>query len=169
MVTKPTHVYGNTLDLVFCNSNNIIQNLNVLPHKYVCDSDHFGITFEINLKTKRKKCPKRKIYNFKKANWNRLNEDLNNVSWGDYLKFHDAETAWRNFKSIFLKLCDKNIPKVTLKSKLQPPWFDSETYHLCREKERWRAKFKKTKNPDDQLRFKAARKLFRQKYKRNSI
>ena len=162
LVNGPTHEDGKTLDLVLCNSNNIITNLNILPQNYICKSDHNGITLDINLKVKRKKCPKRKIYNFKKANWNKLNEDLKNVPWGDYLKYNDAESAWNIFKSIFLKLCDMNIPKVTMKSKLQPPWFDSESYHLCREKERWRAKFKKTKNPEDQLRFKAARKLFRQ-------
>ena len=39
--------------------------------------------------------------------------------------------------------------------------FDSETYHLCREKERWRVKYKKSKNEAHYLKFSECRKKFR--------
>ena len=44
----------------------------------------------------------------------------------------------------FVKVVNKNIPKIKIKSAPQPPWFDSETFDKCREKDRLHAKFKNT-------------------------
>ena len=41
--------------------------------------------------------------------------------------------------------CDKYIPKITIKNGFQPPWFDSEVYDKCREKERIRIQLKNCK------------------------
>ena len=45
------------------------------------------------------------------------------------------------------ELCNLYIPTINIKSEFQPPWFDNETFKLCRKKERLRAKFKVSKNP----------------------
>ena len=42
-----------------------------------------------------------------------------------------------------------HIPIITLRNKMQPPWFDSDTHHLCLKKERLRSKFKETGLADD--------------------
>ena len=54
-----------------------------------------------------------------------------------------------------------NIPTITLKNKFQPPWFDSDTHHLCRKKERLRAKAKETGRADDYKKFSECRKQFK--------
>lgn len=46
-----------------------------------------------------------------------------------------------------MEICNSNIPTITSKSEFQPPWFDSETYEMCRKKERLQAKFKISKYP----------------------
>ena len=56
---------------------------------------------------------------------------------------------------------DKNIPTITFKNKSQPPWFDSDTYHLCRKKERLRAKAKETGRAEDYNKFSECRKNFK--------
>ena len=61
----------------------------------------------------------------------------------------DADTAWLRFKSKLLELCKNHIPTITIKYEFQPPWFDSDTFKLCRKKKRLRAKYKISKNPDD--------------------
>ena len=82
-----------------------------------------------------------------------MNKDLNSIKWDQCLKHCEAEIAWHKFKSILFKFTNKHIPTVTIKDSDQPPWFDNETYKLCRKKERLRAKFKHTKSSTDYANF----------------
>ena len=101
------------------------------------------------------------MYNFKKANWDGLNNDLKHVNWDYHLKYCHINTAWNNFKTILFHLCNKHIPKVTIKSQFQPPWFDSDIHKICLKKECLRQKFKQTKKPEDQEKFKMAKKYLK--------
>ena len=161
-ISEPTHIYGNTLDLLLCDSQNFLTNINVHEHKHVCSSDHFAITFSLGYKVKRIKSPKRRIYNYKKANWNQINTELRQIKW-DLILTDDTTTqrSWDIFKHYLFQICDKNIPKITVKSKFQPPWFDSNIHKIILKKERLRAKFKKSKDPLDYQKFKEARKFFK--------
>ena len=73
----------------------------------------------------------------------------------------NIECAWSQFKAKLDELTNKHIPTVTIKSEFQPPWFDSETYNACREKERWRAKYKKSKNEEHYIKFSQCRRNFK--------
>ena len=75
-VHTPTHRHGNIFDLLLTSSGRFVDNINVLKDSLICKSDHFPITFNIMIKFKRNKGTKREIYNFKKANWYRLNSEL---------------------------------------------------------------------------------------------
>ena len=101
------------------------------------------------------------MYNFKKANWHYLNIELKHVNWNYVLKYCDPVTGWNRLKSILSHLSDIHIPKITVKSQFQPPWFDSDLHKLCLNKERLRKnsslqKILKTKknsnNPEKLLR-----------------
>ena len=87
------------------------------------------------------------MFNFKKANWDELNNKLRHINWDQMLKYCAANTAWLRFKTKLLELCNIYIPTITIKSDFQPPWFDSETFKLCRKKDRLRAKYKVSKDP----------------------
>ena len=132
LIDKPTHYKGNTLDVLLTNSPQLISNIDIKSRYEICTSDHYGIEFTLDISISRRKPQKRKIYNFKKANWDRLNSSLRQVQWNNLLKYCDANTAWRRFKSKLFELCDDNIPTLTIKSEFQPPWFDCDTYKLCR-------------------------------------
>ena len=58
LVSSPTHRLGHVLDLVFTNIPSLIKNTKVLEHNEMCLSDHFAITFNIDIKTKYLKQPK---------------------------------------------------------------------------------------------------------------
>ena len=105
-IDRPTHSKGNVLDLLLTNTPSLAQNIVIMPRNEVCSSDHTAICFELG-PAKRKKFPKRKIFNFKKANWSELGRELKQVKWDMLLKFCDADTAWQRFKTILLTLCDK--------------------------------------------------------------
>ena len=160
LVDKPTHEKGNTLDLVFSNSPDLVSNISIKGKNQVCSSDHLAITLELG-PAKRKTFPKHKIYNFKKANWTDLINDLKNVNWKAALQYCDADTAWANFKAILFALCDKYIPKITVQFRFKSPWFDSESYALCRAKERLRQVYAESGKPEDYTAFSEKRKEFK--------
>ena len=121
LISKSTHKGGKILDILLSDNPDLIENLNIeLPGAFV-SSDHSPITFSIRAFVKRAKVAKRKIYNFKKANWPQLNNEISRVNWHHLIGNNEVETGWKIFKNKFLSLCDKPIPKITIKEFFQPP------------------------------------------------
>ena len=80
--------------------------------------------------------PKRKLLNFKKADWEALNHDLCHTNWNAMLDCREPELAWSSFKSRLSHLINKYIPTITVKGDFKSPWFDSEAYEAYRTKKR---------------------------------
>ena len=70
------------------------------------------INFKWNINAKRKKACKRKIYNFKRADWVNMNNDLSSINWENLLSNCSVEAAWSKFKQKLLEKCDTHIPKI---------------------------------------------------------
>ena len=160
-IEEATHAKGKVLDLLLTNHLQLISNLSILEQNSTCKSDHFPITFEVKTKVKRKKPTKRKIYNFKRANWEALNDDLCNVNWDAMLNSAEPDLAWSNFKGSLFYHVNKHIPTMTIKSEFKPPWFDCELHEACKTKERARQKFKITNSKLDEIKFANARREFK--------
>ena len=160
-IDVPTHCKGKTLDLLLTNTESLVSNVRVSEQFTICKSDHFPISFDVKANVKFKKPLKRKVYNFKRANWEQLNGDLRNVPWNSLIDRTEPELAWRMFKSTLFKLVDKNIPKITLKGNFDSPWFDAECYDSYRCKERAHKKFKKDVNLTNELRRDRTRQNFK--------
>ena len=160
MISLPTHYSGNVLDILFTDKPSIISNLNIGDHKEVVSSDHYPLSFHVltTLITKKVKQKKRKIYNFKKADWKAINEQFAKTNWNTILDGKDAYLAWRDFKLNFFAVIDHHIPKVTLKDSQNPPWFDSDLHKLCLKKERLRASYNENKDSKFHKKFCQARK-----------
>ena len=88
----------------------------------------------MSLKTLKNKPAKRSIYNFKRANWDDLNSEFNNVNWYSLLAVNNIEEALVKFESKFFSICNKHIPKIKISNEFKPPWYDSEVFELDREK-----------------------------------
>ena len=78
---------------------------------------------------------------------------------GHLLDCLEPDAAWS--KEILNNLQELHIPKVTIKLTSQPPWFDTECYVKCREKDRLHKKFKSTKSVNDELKFASCRRKFK--------
>ena len=161
LINEPTHRCGNTLDILLCNQPQIVSNIQLLPRNAICNSDHFGIKFCLKINCKRCKSKKRKIYNLKQADFRSINIELDRIAWGNLINNCDADTALHKFESIFSSICDRFIPKVTVKSSFQPPWFDSELDAICRRKNRLLDKYKRTNDLSVYEEIKKIRKTFK--------
>ena len=78
---------------------------------------------------------KRVVYNYKKANWEGLNNYLNTIDWSSCVDSHDICTGWDNFKSILKCSCNMFIPTIVIKDSSNLPWFDADVHKLCLQKE----------------------------------
>ena len=160
-VSAPTHIKEYILDIILTNTDNFISNIEIMSNHETCKSDHYALTLDIKLKIERKKPVKVSSFNFKRANWDGLNSDLNSVDWLSHLDCIELDQAWFKFKRILNHLLEIHIPKITFKHNSQPPWFDAECYVKCREKERLHKKYKRTKSINDELKFTNCRKEFK--------
>ena len=165
LISCPTHKDGKILDLLLTNQPSIITNIDVHPLGNVCTSDHKSISFKINLKFKRLKSVKRKIYNMKKADFKSINNELGKVPWEYILDFDDINKSLEKFEDELFSICDRLIPKVTVKSSFQPPWFDSELDKLCKIKVKLLNKKKGTSDPVVKLKIDEEVKKVRNDYK----
>ncbi len=116
-IIAPTHIKGRTLDILLSNYPQLISNLSVSSQESVCKSDHYPIFFDIKTNIKLKSGPKRKIYNFKRANWDALNHDLCHKNWDNLLDRTEPELACSIFKNILFHNIDKYIPTIKIDSK----------------------------------------------------
>ena len=163
LVNESTHKSGSTLDLLFTNIPGLIKNLKVLDKNEFCLSDHNAITFDLCIQVKYKSIPKRKMYNYSKGDYIGLNQDLQNINWDIVFAINDPCIAWDRFKQILTIFCDHRIPKRTIRSQFQPPWYDTDCDKIRREKEKWRLKAKETDDEHDHKKFRECRKLFKNK------
>ena len=159
LVFEPTHRSGNILDILLSDSPHLVENLQVMSVGEHVNSDHSPLKFSIRTCViKRKKMAKRTIYNYKRANWAALNNDLIRVDWDHLLNFTEVDLGWNIFKEKFTTLCDKRIPKIKIKETFKPPWFDSEVFRLNKKKKQARKLFKQTNNQQHYKKFSALRK-----------
>jgi hypothetical protein len=161
LIREPTHILGNILDLLLTNSESYIDKVIVHDSGYLCQSDHFAISFSIKVRVDLKKARKRSVYNFKKGDLDGLNTALRQTNWNSIINCPD--NGWERFKAHLFFLVDMFIPTITIKyDSKQAPWFDSEAYCAWRKKEQCRTKYNRTKSLSDGLKYALARKTFKQ-------
>ena len=167
LIHEPTHKDGGVLDLLFTNIPEVVDNVKILELNQVCTSDHFGITFDINVNVRPKKSPKRSVFNYSKANWPDLNHSVKRMNWEHALNSPVIDTSWNAFKSIIDRESCTYIPKKTLKSQFQPPWFDSNCERILKEKDKWRRKYKESNSESDREKVRSLNKEFRKTMNNN--
>ena len=90
-INTDTHTKGNTLDILLTTSTSYLKILKIIDTERYYISDYYDITFSITEKVKRKLNVKRLRYNYKKANWKNLNDELKLINWEIFLDHHEPE------------------------------------------------------------------------------
>ena len=117
--------------------------------------------FDIKTRCCRRNLLKRKIYNFNRADWFSIKSELDSVDWAIAMDSTEPDISWMHFKIILNNIINKFVPLVNIKTEFKSPWFDSECYRKCREKENLHKKFKYNKSLNNELKFKVCRKEFK--------
>ena len=161
-INFPTHIKGRTLDLFLTSNKNLVKDIQVLDSSNSCKSDHFPITCKVVTNFRYVKNSKRKILNFKRADWLGLNRDISEVNWNSlFLQLVEPEHCWLAFKAILSDRIAKYIPNITIKLEYKCPWFDSEVHDVYRDKKRAHEKWKHTGEDSDYFKFCKLRKDFK--------
>ena len=117
-VNQPTHIQGNTLDLMLSDSGNLIHSLSVVPsHQTPIHSDHHIITFNVSagLVVKSKKVSRCYVYDFGAGYYPGLCSCLNNKPL-EITRVENVEEIWTIIKEAVLG----GIQKFILKHKRKP-------------------------------------------------
>ena len=122
LITFPTHIKGNTLDLLFTNIDQHIHRISSTTSTAIA-SDHLIVLFELNCSIHPHKSPSRYVYDYSKADFNGLNDYLLKVDFSTCFNCRDVDVIWNHLKSVIIDACTIYIPKVKLRSSQHPRWF----------------------------------------------
>ncbi|XP_072047020.1 uncharacterized protein [Amphiura filiformis] len=146
----------------------------IAHHSAAGMSDHDGIPL-INIDTKPKinKSKPRKVFQFFKADWSNIKQDLTEISsdFSDIIPdLVSADELWVDFKNRIQETMEKNIPSRVVSSGKKIPWVDYEVKRALRHKQNAYNKARATDSSEHWEIFKSLRKhvnrLTRSKYRR---
>ena len=112
--TRPAS--GKILDLLSTYPNSVLNTTTVSGI-----SDHLAVVFEVNLKQSRVVKPPHKIYNYKKADFNGLNDHMLNSSslfFSSNPENRSVEENWISFKHALSDGINQFIPPEVLATKI---------------------------------------------------
>ena len=131
-IYEPTHVKGNTLDLVFSSQQDKIFNCQVIEPGL---SDHFLISFNIKMSKYTEKSLNKIINLYYKADTKAIVEDLSRTQ--KKIEQHISENAhidviWENFVDDLRETIKKNVPTKSIRPRNphEPIWFNSAARKL---------------------------------------
>ena len=115
-IDKPTRG-GNILDLLFTNKKSTLQNVVIMPP--LGKSDHDIIYAEINVRPNRMCTPHRKVFVFRKADWDGIKRKLNALfkKMQENVKQTPVNELWNPIKITLLDGMREFIPQKMTKSK----------------------------------------------------
>ena len=139
------------------NNETIKQNLAVVPGI----SDHEMVTFDIYLKPKRKRALKRRVFIKKKANIDKIKDDM--MFFCDFYMIHliitSVDNKWNELEKALKTTTERNIPCSITSSRFNLPWFNRAHRRLCKKKQRLYNRAKSSSNEADWASYRSAKKL----------
>jgi Reverse transcriptase (RNA-dependent DNA polymerase)/Endonuclease-reverse transcriptase len=138
LVDFPTHVRGNTLDLLLTNIPEKITN--IYDAGRLRRSDHCMIRFDIEMHASSR--PKVTVKNWKRADWASIKQGLSNTAWPTTDDDTTVEAFWQQLRAKITELTDQHVPLRTIRPR-KADWISNDILQLIRKKRRlWKkAKF----------------------------
>ena len=129
VIDKPTRE-ENILDLVAGNNPTLLNRTEIIPGIL----DHDVVFAELDITPQHHKQNKRKIPIYKKAEWNKIEEEMNEAHQeiSDQSDSKDVDTLWEIFKSKLLSSISKHVPHRTASAHDRPPWITQKVKKLLK-------------------------------------
>lgn len=136
---------NNILDLILSTEEGMIEDVSV--EEPLNTSDHNLIFFKAITKTISTHTKQEKIFDFNKANYKLINNEIKNIDWNIMFAGLGTEEMWEQFTSTINSIINKHVPVKSQNKKENKPWFN-RTIKLAREKKvkAWK-KYKKENSP----------------------
>ena len=150
MVTLPTRE-NNILDLVLTSHADLVTYVHLTDN--LADCDHEVVEFLVAVTSPAIHERKRKLYNFKQANFEEFESLLSATPW-DIIDYNgDVDMAWNLWKDLFLSAADQVIPKITWRKRKSKCWFSSNTITMIHRKRKLYRVKKKHPSPENLARY----------------
>ena len=169
LVNIPTYITERSrptlLDLFITDAPHLVKNCYVDPPVGSCH--HCPIYTEIKLKLINELSYTRKIWLFKNANFENLNDYILGLPWYDVLDDGNVNTNVENFYKIFMDVCSYFIPNKCVQIRPRDkPWMTGHIRRLLRKRNRCYKKYKRMPSERNLEIWKAARKYVKSEMKR---
>ena len=149
LIHEPTRVTPNSstlIDLIY--ASNSLGQLQCGVQS-IGFSDH-SLVYALTKVSAHRLTPKiSRFRSFRTFDENSFLSDLASIDWDALLAAQDdVNLKWKTFKSLFLQLCDKHAPYITVRRKIKgSPWINTEYIETARERDFNKRKFNATKDP----------------------
>ena len=144
-VSEPTHISGNTLDLILSDNEGMIGDVKTMGR--LGKSDHEIIAFRVAIDAKKSE-EKRPYYDHRRANYEGMRATLATEEWGD-LRDLDVNEMWARIKEKMRRLQEEFTPVRRPKKNGNPPWMNKEVKKKVEEKRRAWKKWKESGRETD--------------------
>ncbi|KAL8594440.1 hypothetical protein ACOMHN_018148 [Nucella lapillus] len=144
---------SNVLDLVFSNREELVEEITVSPG--MGKSDHF--TLFIKLNHSKSKPPEQKMFNFPKADFDRLRADLQETNWDSELTDLSVDEMWKVIKSKIENAVQQSVPLKSVGRARIKKWMDRKTLESVRKKHRLFRRWQQTQEIGDYTAYLKAR------------
>ena len=143
-----------TLDLVFSTEPTLVDEVTIgCP---VANSDHNVIYFKIPRRVDRK-ASKQEVFNYHKAEYDKICEKLELVDWEKQLQGSDVEEMWQNVKEELIKCRREYVPKRKLKRRKFPFWMKGHIIRMIKTKNKLWKRFKERPSYENQRNYNEVR------------
>ena len=133
LIDKPTHIKGNTLDLILTNTCHRIKNINISTPMNILSSDHSIINFTLSRSvTSHIELSPHYVFDFSKADYSGLCSFLMDFNFSPLLSSDDVNFIWSSLKTTIFSGMNLYIPKVRMRRQQYPCWFTPELRHLSK-------------------------------------
>ena len=163
LVSFPTHIKGNVLDLVLTNNPGKI--LTVCAQGRLGKSDHEMLLVELEVGQRNVK-EKEFTRNWRRANWEAMREELSERDWRTELNCLNTEEAWCTFKYSVESAVEKYVPLREIRQADRPPWMTVSLLQEIRQKRRLWAKYKRSPTDQNKESYSRAEKTIHKKIKK---
>ena len=162
LISTPTHIAGNILDVILSNTT-IINDIQVItPLPCGLSSDHYLIhfTFLVDHPSTVPHKVHKSVYDYSKANWDGLLLFLQSQDYTDYFNTSNVEILWSFLKHLIYQALSMFVPRITIKAHQRPKWFTSSLQHQLNQLYSMRRKYTSNPSPSNQTKLQTAEQNF---------